>query len=348
MKPRQKVVTVEDITSSLYFLHVEQPEDANLVAPLQFQEPYYQEPQSTATATSGPSAPTIQRKAVQGAVGPHTRKPVAGTLAPIENFGSTQNVNAGNYAQQSGMLAADFVPRRSYDSSRHQGENYQPAHPVNRSPERPKRVGTTLTLIRRDPASGAQWNVARIEDPSIEEVSSSTLSESGSKKRMGAPLYIDITNPGYSKFLQSDNVGMPMSMDVPSDAFVRSYQPGDVPQSQSQSTDSPNIFRRRLWMEGSQYTNGGFGHRKNSSYDFSSARPGSRGSYDARTGGSSRDTQPGLSPSFRTRHDQTYDSIQISDKQTSFRGYVFTSPWNGRCEFITGGGGGSLKVIIPV
>jgi hypothetical protein len=340
MKPRQKVVTAEDITSSLYFLHVEQPEDANLVAPPQFQEPNYQDPQST--AANGPSAPAIQRKAVQAAIGPPTRKPVASTLAPIEGFGNKQNISAGNYTQQPGMLAADFVPRRSYDAPRHQGENYRPAYPLNRSPERPRQTGTILTLIRRDPASGAQWNVARIEDPSTEEVSSSTLSEPGSKRKIGAPLYIDITNPGYSKFLQSENANRPGLLNAPSDTHIRSYQPSNVPQSQSQPTDSPNIFRRRLWMEGSQYTNGGFGHRKNSSYDFNSGRPGSRGSYDARTGG----TQPGLSPSFLTHNDQTYDTIQISDKQTSFRGYVFTSPWNGRCEFITGGGGGSLKVAI--
>jgi hypothetical protein len=47
-----------------------------------------------------------------------------------------------------------------------------------------------------------------------------------------------------------------------------------------------------------------------------------------------------------TREDQTYSTIQVSDRPTSFRGYVFTSPWNGRCEFVTGAGGGSLKVSI--
>jgi hypothetical protein len=161
-------------------------------------------------------------------------------------------------------------------------------------------------------------------------------------------MYIDVTNPGYSKFLQSDTGGRPDLMSHNSDMFAQSSQPGFASQSQSQATNSSNIFRRRLWMEGSQYTSGGFGHRKNSSYDFSSGRPGSRGSYDARTDGSPFDTRPSPSPSFLTRDDQTYSTIQVSDRPTSFRGYVFTSPWNGRCEFVTGAGGGTLKVHITM
>jgi hypothetical protein len=329
MKPRQKVVTAEDITSSLYFLHVEQPEDANLVAAPQFQEPDYQV-QRTA-GTNMPSAPLVQRKAVPGATGPPARKPVSGTLAPVDAFGNRQNVSAGKYSQKSGMLAPDSNTRSSFDSPQYQKENHRPAYPTNTSFESPRPTSTSLTLIRRDPASGAQWNVARIEDPSIVDVSSSN--EPGSKRKMGAPMYIDVTNPGYSKFLQSENSRRPTS-----GAALQPQQP--ISQPGNQVIDSQNVFRRRLWMEGSQYTSGGFGHRKNSSYDFSAGRPGSRGSYDARMEGSAP------SPSFLTRDDQTYSTIQVSDRQTSFRGYVFTSPWNGRCEFITGGGGGSLKVSI--
>jgi hypothetical protein len=329
MKPRQKVVTAEDITSSLYFLHVEQPEDANLVAAPQFQEPDYQV-QRTA-GTNMPSAPLVQRKAVPGATGPPARKPVSGTLASVDAFGNRQNVSAGKYSQKSGMLAPDSNTRPSFDSPQYQKENHRPAYPTNTSFESPRPTSTSLTLIRRDPASGAQWNVARIEDPSIVDVSSSN--EPGSKRKMGAPMYIDVTNPGYSKFLQSENSRRPTS-----GAALQPQQP--ISQPGNQVIDSQNVFRRRLWMEGSQYTSGGFGHRKNSSYDFSAGRPGSRGSYDARMDG------PAPSPSFLTRDDQTYSTIQVSDRQTSFRGYVFTSPWNGRCEFITGGGGGSLKVSI--
>ncbi|KAF1916100.1 hypothetical protein BDU57DRAFT_216757 [Ampelomyces quisqualis] len=346
MKPRQKVVTAEDITSSLYFLHVEQPEDANLVVPPHFQEPNYQE--ARAQATNAPPLPALVRKAVPGTTGHEARKPVSKILAPVENFGQRQNMSAGNHTQRSGLLALDMNSRRSYDSQS-TGENCRPIYPPNRPPEGFQSSGKSLTLIRRDPASGAQWNVARIEDPSMVEVSSSTLGEPESSKRTGAPMYIDVINPGYSKFLQSDTESRSKLMSRKGDLFAQLSQPGSVSQSQSQANNTSNTFRRRLWMEGSQYTNRGFGHRKNSSYDFNSGRPDSRGSYDAQTNASPFDTKPSPSHSFLTRDDQTYSTIQISDRPTSFRGYVFTSPWNGRCEFMTGTGGGSLKCrhIVP-
>jgi hypothetical protein len=352
MKPRQKVVTVEDITSSLYFLHVEQPEDANLVRPPQFQEPNYQE--QRAPGSNYPPVPTVQRKAVPGTDSLPARKPVSGTLAPIENYGNRQNVSARTYSRQSGLLAPDLTPRQSYDGFRYQGENQRPSNSPQRSPERARPAGTSLTLIRRDPASGAQWNVARIEDPSIAEISSSTLNESAAKRKIGAPMYIDVTNPGYSKFLQTERCGTPALSGRPSENLVRPDQRGVPPQfhmpvpiPENQANSSSNVFRRRLWMEGSQYANGSFGYRKNSSFDFNSGRrPDSRDSYDARTNGYSFDDRPAPSPSFLTRDDQTYGTIPVSDRQTSFRGYVFTSPWNGRCEFTTGAGGGSLKVSV--
>ncbi|KAF2031071.1 hypothetical protein EK21DRAFT_100009 [Setomelanomma holmii] len=348
MKPRDKVVTAEDITSSLYFLHVEQPEDADLVGPPEFQVPNYAE--QDPSASSGQPKPVVQRKAIPGAPatqGLPPRKPVSGTLAPVENFGNRQNVYAGSYAQRPGLLGPEYIQRGSFESSQYQQENNYLSPSPRRSPERPPHAGTSLTLIRRDPASGAQWNVARIEDPPIIEVSSSA-SDAGAKRRTGAPMYIDVTNPGYSKFLHSGNLTRSAMSEHLRDSSAQSSQRGGAPQYERLVDESGNVFRRRLWMEGSQYTNGGFGHRKNSSYDFNPARPDSRGSYDARNDRAFIDARS-TQPPFLTRDDQTYSTIQVSDRPTSFRGYVFTSPWNGRCEFITGAGGGSLKCrhIVP-
>jgi hypothetical protein len=349
MKPRQKVVTAEDITSSLYFLHVEQPEDMDLVTPPAFQEPDYRGPHQQ--TSNIPPLPVVQRKAVPGPpAGTPSRKPLSGPLGPVNDFENRQNVRAGNYGQQPSMLAPDYNARRSLDPTQHQRENQGLLPSPRRSPERPRAAGTSLTLIRRDPASGAQWNVARIEDPTNLEVSSSTLNDSSIRKSTGAPMYINVTNPGYSKFLHSEDTGRPDLHNQLSELSVRSSRPGTalpaaMPTSQSgdlADTAFQNTFRRRLWMEGSQYSNGGFGHRKNSSYDMNSGRPGSRGSYDARVGG--HPTGTNQAPAFLSRDDQAYSTIQVSDRPTSFRGYVFNSPWNGRCEFITGAGGGSLKV----
>lgn len=340
MKPRQKVVTVEDITSSLYFLHVEQPEDAELVAPPQFQEPDYQQGPTTA---NGLPVPAVQRKALPGSQ--PTRKPVSSTLAPVDSFANRQNMYASDDSRRPGLLAPGVDRRQSHESYLYSRENQPTTQLMNRSPERSLPTGTSLILIRRDPSSGAQWNVARIEDPSMAEISSFAPSSHNPKRRVGSPIYIDVTNPGYSKFIQSDNVGRPSMTTNPSDVSTTTrYQDAQEPPSQSRAAEYPTVFRRRLWMEGAQYGNTGFGHRKNSSYNATSGRPDSRDSYDGRNERTSVDSRPGPPPSYLTPDGRTYSTIQASDRQTSFRGYVFTSPWNGRCEFITGGGGGSLKV----
>ncbi|KAF2853970.1 hypothetical protein T440DRAFT_465701 [Plenodomus tracheiphilus IPT5] len=348
MKPREKVVTAEDIQSSLYFVHVEQPEDAQLLIPLDYQGSDYQEQPQTSPTRS--VAPAIQRKAVAGTPGnAPARKPIPGTLAPINAFENRQNINAGQFSQRPRSLAPDYSPRRSFDSNQYRQENDRPRASPRRASENPDRIGTTLTLIRRDPASGSQWNVARIEDPNIFEISSSN--DSMIKKKIGSPMYIEILNPGYSKFLHSDTSnsspafqsrngdisGHPVHNSLP-------LPPSSRPQGESLSTASENTFRRRLWMEGTQYGSAAFGHRKNTSHDYNAPRPDSRGDHGraGELGAGNMGSRP--SPSFLQRQDQAYNTIQVSDRQTSFRGYVFSSPWNGRCEFVTGVGGGSLKV----
>ncbi|KAF2631656.1 hypothetical protein BU25DRAFT_193227 [Macroventuria anomochaeta] len=349
MKPREKVVTAEDITSSLYFVHVEHPQDVNLINYPEAQDPDY--PEQRPNPGNRLSAPAIQRKAVPSTpTGAPARKPVPGTLAPIANFDSRQNTSAGQYAQRPGMLSPGYEPRGSYDSTRSQTENdiptIQPRRPeVNVTP-----TGISLTLIRRDPASGAQWNVARIDDPTIAEITSTELTLAAARRKPGAPMYIEISNPGYSKFLHSETDQKPPLPTRTSDLSVRSYQSSNAPlrtgvdYPPELSSKNDNVFRRRLWMEGS-HLGGGFGHRKSGSYDRNSSRPTSRGNYDDRP---SMD-RPISSPSFLTRDDQAYGTLQVSERQSSFRGYVFTSPWNGRCEFITGASGGTLKCrhVIP-
>lgn len=343
MKPREKVVTAEDIQSSLYYVHVNQPEDAYLVDPpeLRSQDTSGRDP----SASSSASAPLVQRKAVP------VRKPVPGTLAPIDNYSHTQNINARRYSQKTGISESDYNnPRRSFDSSQQQQENQRPPPlPRRRSENRP-REAPSLTLIRRDPASGAQWNVARIEDPPVFEISSSASKDPTNKKRSGAPMYVQVFNPGYSKFLHSDtpDISQPSLVSRGSGLSAHSLQAGrsEAPELQAsgQST-SDNIFCRRIWLEGSQSSANVFGHRRNNSYDPNN-RPSSKGSYTGQVDGPPMDFRSPLSPSFPVQEDQLYGSIQVSERQTSFRGYVFKSPWNGRCEFVTGVGGGSLKVAI--
>ncbi|KAF2115489.1 hypothetical protein BDV96DRAFT_81356 [Lophiotrema nucula] len=358
MKPREKVVTAEDIQSSLYYIHVDQPEDARLVAPAPGSGYADERPVS-------PKGPPVSRKAVPPTLAPPgmpaapRRKPLPATLGPRTDYDSRQNTSAGAYAQRPPI----HDERRSTDSMRYQGENEQPPPPL--PPRRPSELypsRTTLTLIRRDPASRAQWNVACIEDPPVEDVSSISFDDAANKKKLGSPMYLEITNPGYSKFLHgSSNTDIQFLANRTTDLSLRSQNPGfpqtgmsmpQAPRPQSkdgQANTVENTFRRRLWMEGMRYSNGGFGHRKNSSYDGNLGRQSPRTSSEIMQQRSSMDSRLPDAPSLMTRDEQQYKTIQTSDRQSSFRGYVFTSPWGGRCEFVTGTGGGSLKCrhVIP-
>jgi hypothetical protein len=291
---------------------------------------------SSAAPTTMPAAPK--------------RKPLPGTLAPVTDFNNMQNINAANHPQPSpGMLGPDYNPRRSEDSTRYREENHTPTLPPRRPFEQESSSDISLTLIRRDPASSAQWNVASIKDSPIMEVSSSTLVGSESRKRTGAPVHIEITNPGYSKFLNTPEGVMPYLASRSSDISVRSNYPGQGAQpaaaDNAQKEDQGNVFRRRLWLEGSKFPNSSFGHRKINSNDSSIGRQSPRSSLeDWQRERSSVDLRAPGAPMFKSRENQAYNTIQVSEKQSSFRGYVFMSPWNGRCEFITGVGGGSLKV----
>ncbi|KAJ4303756.1 hypothetical protein N0V90_002657 [Kalmusia sp. IMI 367209] len=367
MKPREKVVTAEDIQNSLYFVHVEQPEDVHLVDQSLFKEPQYSN--SRPDSSHGPPPAAVQRKPVSNppypvsnppypvsndppypvspVQPPPRRKPIPGTLAPVNGFENAQNRAANLQPTSTGLLGPDFVPRRSQD------ENRPPL------PQRPSQQtmapGTYLTLIRRDPASGAQWNVARIEDPPVPDISSSTFNEPA-RRKAGAPLYIEVTNPGYSKFLHSEPSAMPPLPSRDSNTTNATYSSAqDVPATalntnQARAERDDGVFRRRLWMEGAKYPGGEFGHRRLKSHDSNMSGSSPRNSFEGvQRDRLSMDSRPSGPPPFLTRENQSYSSIQASEKQTTFRGYVFTSPWNGRCEFITGAGGGSLKCrhLIP-
>ncbi|KAF2233019.1 hypothetical protein EV356DRAFT_229789 [Viridothelium virens] len=145
-------------------------------------------------------------------------------------------------------------------------------------------VQSSITLIRRDPTSGAQWNVGRISDPPITEISSETM-QSGTRtekyKRMGAPMYVEITNPGYNKFID---------------------RPNSSSSQQSKSQSNNNTFERRIYLEGSR----------------------------------------AATHSYANRPSSAHGSFPSSNPTPSDKGYAFLSPWDGKCQFSTGGSGRSV------
>jgi hypothetical protein len=186
-------------------------------------------------------------------------------------------------------------------------------------------TGTRLTLIRRDPATGEQWNVAHIEDPT--EVQKSP-SGRRSVKTHGLPISIAVETPGYTKFMRD-----PWQPDVPPPAGRES-----TTVSPESSREIP-AFIRRLALEDSRILPF---HKKSSSSGVITRKPVGAG-YDASRGNS--DSGFPHSPSMMSLA-PIGNEIEGQGRNSKSKSYSFESPWAGRCEFSAAIGSSSLKVSI--
>lgn len=350
MKPKEKVVSAEDVQSSLYYVHVSceddhrtggQPRkpssahsDASHLTPTNGNGVKRKPVGSTRPlAPVSPPSPVSDQMPEQDTRSTSPRKSQQIARKPLDRDSKHTGVPYPSY------LDLPEIPRRSLPSppdekpprtslraenlrllrgSEHTNENnpyFQQYLSVDcngsdTADNTPKHEIGSLTVIRRDPVSSEQWNVASIHDPPVHEVSSTaSLNPSIAKrtKRGGAPLYLDITNPGYGQFIDRD-------------------RPESRISTSTQSSDSEpppeGTFRRRLYMPGSRFGEHGYGHGKLKSFDSASGGETRR---SMRNHASSE--QPGGSPTWDHRS----------------KCYSFVSPWEGRCEFSTGATGKSLK-----
>lgn len=362
MKPREKVVTAGDVQSSLYYIHVNDVEDL------------YQPPRVSLSSVNADSSQLLPVKESAIRRKPTSPKRAEAPLTPPypldddEMHGMQRrspspqkpnkriarkpvNSHAANACEQGGM-GLPVLPGRPLPSPPQDEEPYEPygrslhtsnvhllrhaehtedLNPYTRTYEP---VGPridpadlpppgSLTVIRRDPSSHEQWNVASIHDPPVHEVSSAALRNPSAAKRTkrgGAPVYLDISNPAYAQFIGTD----------------RAASRNSTASSNSSESDPPpeGVFRRRLHMPGSQYGEHAYGQ---SSRPDSGFGPGEDLPM-RRTIRSSAD---------RSVTTSTSASPAVDDRRG--KGYTFTSPWDGRCEFATGGTGRSLKCrhILP-
>ncbi|KAL1639053.1 hypothetical protein SLS58_008382 [Diplodia intermedia] len=402
MKPREKVVTAEDVQSSLYYLHFDAPEDDEFKAyaldtdpPAKDSTPIIRKPVRRPLPSLPHDAPVPALSASDSI----KRKPVLPT-PPLSIKIDSENLDGAQPHQpvQPTIPSGPISHRRgrSTELPGMQQENLRPSLPNRRwsaqpparapSPRRPKAElpfwmqdqprrrksparepespysskpslegrpesglfspgaaesgqSMSLTLIRRDPASGAQWNVGKVKDPPGFEIYSDNLGRPVQERvrKPAAPLYIDINNPGYSKFLFNPDMSSPR-ISEDSVNSLRSGQAGSRNSFQSPTlpTSVDTTFRRRMWYEGSRYTADYFGHKKTLSNESNLVVPGSS-PFGDRSPVEEVDGQRriGMGP---------------QERRSGYRGYVFESPWNGRCEFVTGGAGDSLKCrhILPV
>ncbi|KAK1088283.1 hypothetical protein LTR48_001731 [Friedmanniomyces endolithicus] len=343
-KPREKVVTAHDVQASLYYVHVNSEFDGEMLRPakpasadpeVQQKAPVKRKALSVPpNLPSRPQAPVSPPYSVSDKMPGFNGGPVK-SLRPARIARRPISGSADNDLPPPVPPHLDLpeIPRRSLPTPPEEYPRHTSLHNENvrllrgaghshdnnpyfreylEEPEVPAEDPSnsdyapgSLTLIRRDPASSEQWNVASIHDPPVLEVSSSNPLGRGSARRIkrgGAPLYLDITNPAYSQFIDAD-------------------RPESRTSTSTHSSDTEPVpegtFRRRLYMPGSRYGEHSYGHDSASKNDAMRTTLRNRTSVDM-----SATTPP-------------------ADKRN--KSYTFTSPWSGRCEFATSAAGSSLK-----
>ncbi|KAE8379650.1 hypothetical protein BDV26DRAFT_158347 [Aspergillus bertholletiae] len=224
-------------------------------------------------------------------------------------------------ALTSGRHSLDSRRPQVRPQSAHANPSYNrmgsPARSPGQSPSRRphdskprEKPGFHITLIRRDPTHGSQWNVATISTPKMD----------------GSAIDIEVSTPGYNRFAaQSEPLSLAsLGINLPSELGNRislsSFRPTQAELAESTPTQPshPRKFHRKLCV----------------------SRPyqeESRGSLDL--GGNRPSLDSGTSSPPKSN---------FSKLKSGY--YTFTSPWNGTCTFSTSVNGRSLKCkhMIPM
>ncbi|KAL4938141.1 hypothetical protein BDV06DRAFT_201609 [Aspergillus oleicola] len=197
-------------------------------------------------------------------------------------------------------------PPRSPGQSPNRRSRDIPPPPPKRQP------GFHITLIRRDPTHGSQWNVATMSTPQLD----------------GTGIDIEISTPGYSRFagkqepINLDSLGLNLP---PEARNLLARHPNlaslsDAPAMPSEPAtphdpSKPKRFHRKLLVSRAQHP-----EESRGSLDLSGGRP----SMDSIT------ASPG-------------NPHQSNSSKLKSGYYTFTSPWNGTCTFSASVNGRSLK-----
>lgn len=293
-----------------------------------------------------PFSPPQQKLLPNGLPVKIKRKPVGQPPKPLSiqsNVANGYNVNAGEYQRRKRMSypqspnsppypihdvfpnAEDFRPKRHLPPSpMSPGSDFTKMYTSTdslsvkplQSPPPSSTIVTGLTLIRRDVANGQQWNVA-----SLVNTSSSSF---------GHPIPIDITinSPGYSKFVGGANIDSVTFLD---------------PFSSGPKMSNGQVFRRELYIGGSNSGENRAEHQRAKSYDARYSIDPLRSQSSVDLNGSTYLNPRSSAPTL----DQNGSHLSLNTlakRDKKLTGHYFLSPWNGRCEFSTTVGN-ALKVF---
>ncbi|ESZ95446.1 hypothetical protein SBOR_4187 [Sclerotinia borealis F-4128] len=369
LKPQLKNVTSEDIASSLYYLHLNSDEDAQL---LPEEQPIPSRALSKKTLPRKPVPDSFRGQSLdinrQSMLNPERLRqqvPALDTqkedtsgqdviLTPRDSLANTPMVTeAGTSRRSVGQhppVRADTVNRKppskvTPQSSIFTSESSQIGSldhndlGVSHRPqsshtmfERPKPIDDfakafSITIIRRDPTSGGQWNVGIVEGKSNPPTEGMTAT-----KKPYYDISVHITTPGYNYFRYHTNpIGnIKLGGTNPSrESQGANYQPpgneGSTSVTQKAGV-SGSGFHRQVSMEWANSWNKTFKQHRRAISDFSVNH--------SRNSSGSSDAPQQSDPDNRST--EGYENSRA-------KGYTFLSPWGGTCTFSTGGAGRSLR-----
>ena len=365
MKPREKVVSAEDVQSSLFYIHVGDDGDEALRARLLSEHPVRAEEENEKSRVNDSQA--IPRRSIpanplpgrqpfprlppnqtpscrpRGNTQLH-RKPVGeGQTSPERMHHCEPLSSPGHLSGPRPMHsrhrseerpALGVIPKENVNMKRsvarsdlYPGEIENIAHDLNEDREydrpplpprsAPPPYERNMTVIRRDPGTGDQWNVAKISELGYDQASTPSYhNKPDTYGGLGEGVSLHIYTPGYQRIAHRNTNQVVSGAGSTSRRCLNS--PCDAPR---EGCDD-EVFKRTIFLR----------PPKSPHVQELSRRPVS-------TGDISRITAPLPNSGLRRDSEQ---SIRRSNEEIT-RPYTFLSPWNGTCEFITGIAGRSLK-----
>ncbi|KAH6721301.1 hypothetical protein BKA61DRAFT_155159 [Leptodontidium sp. MPI-SDFR-AT-0119] len=351
LKPQLKNVTAEDVASSLYYLHLITPEDARFL-----EEESCATPEETSSVVNKPlprkplpesarSSLEISRQLSAASQRSLSREPTTALprRKPVGSVSPTRRPPPHAH-QNEVALRRPLGPRMQsdYGVERKQlpGVENTPSNAASRTPSPSKKSvdlartaellagnieadkdAFSITLIRRDPTSGAQWNIGSVTGtPTSDEAQSRRAKSTSRSRKPYFDLSVHIATPGYNYFRHPQSNGQ---IGDATKAHRMSESSTDAGKLHMQPRSNSG-FDRQVRMEGSSFWNRSSIQNKRSLSDISDKHVTTRGR-------SFSGSSPGVPDLFSSGED------------AQSKGYMFSSPWGGRCKFSTGSGGRSLR-----
>ena len=376
IKPRDRVVTASDVQSSLYYLHCNREPERSAKAEFEV-EPMdcsggTQHRRDDVVAPAGAGAPQLfsgsapQLPFRKAALIGMTTRPLSPphftpSIAYVDENEKPKLPPRAINMRQNTIKRKPLLPARPPERPTELDLPVLPPRPLPPTPpqeddcissplsgadrtrpqeQTPNHSQGTLTLIRRNPTTNEQWNVATIHDPPMEEISSLSLrlpTADRRTKRAGVPLYVTVLNAGYDIFDATDEAA-----ERTSEGSLESLREPSLSTQSSANSGSAlraaSTFQRRIYLPGSKYAEheySNLGHTQHQPIDSASSMSGESLSL--------RQSLAIPSAQLRSNHRNSWSSLQRTTNPSPLlrmkrtKGYTFLSPWNGTCEFTTGG-----------